>query len=267
MEEKMEEMIEEKIEETVEETTDENKETPEAATMDDLSEELEASYKAAEEEGAEDSEDMDPVWATLTGYLKDKTVLNVKIGGIVNAGVIAYVENVRGFIPASRLSLEHVEDLNEWLHKKIRVRVITAEPTKTRLGLSAREILRDEARAKAADERKAAMEQTSVGDVMEGTVETLKDYGAFIRLENGLSGLVHVSQISDRRVTSPDKVLKEGETVKVKVIAIKDGKLSLSMKALLEKTSDEGDHNRDYKLPKSESISTNLGSLLANLKL
>ena len=87
MEEKMEEMIEEKIEETVEETTDENKETPEAATMDDLSEELEASYKAAEEEGAEDSEDMDPVWATLTGYLKDKTVLNVKIGGIVNAGV------------------------------------------------------------------------------------------------------------------------------------------------------------------------------------
>ncbi len=140
MEEKMEEMIEEKIEETVEETTDENKETPEAATMDDRSEELEASYKAAEEEGAEDSEDMDPVWATLTGYLKDKTVLNVKIGGIVNAGVIAYVENVRGFIPASRLSLEHVEDLNEWLHKKIRVRVITADPKKKRLVLSAREL-------------------------------------------------------------------------------------------------------------------------------
>lgn len=259
----MEEMMEEKIEETTVEETAEQ----EAVTMDDLSEELEASYKAAEEEHTEDSEEMDPVWAALIGYMNDKTVLNVKIGGVVNAGVIAYVENVRGFIPASRLSLEHVEDLNEWLHKKIRVRVITADPKKKRLVLSAREILRDEARAKAADERKAAMEQTSVGDVMEGTVETLKDYGAFIRLENGLSGLVHVSQISDRRVTSPDKVLKEGETVKVKVIAIKDGKLSLSMKALLEKTSDEGDHNRDYKLPKSESISTNLGSLLANLKL
>jgi len=254
----MEEMMEEKIEEQIE--------TEEATTMEDLSEELEASYQEAEH-AAEATEDMDPVWAKLTEYLNEKTVLNVKIGGVVNAGVIAYVDNVRGFIPASRLSLEHVEDLNEWLHKKIKVRVITADPQKKRLVLSAREILREEARAKAAEERQTAMEQTSVGDVMEGTVETLKDYGAFVRLENGLSGLVHVSQISDKRVTSPDKVLKEGETVKVKVIAIKDGKLSLSMKALLEKSAEESDHNRDYKLPKSESISTNLGSLLANLKL
>lgn len=259
--------MEEKMEEMMEEKTEGSTEAQETVTMEDLSEELEASYKAAEEDDTEVSDEMDPVWAKLTEYMKEKTVLNVKIGGIVNAGVIAYVENVRGFIPASRLSLEHVEDLNEWLHKKVKVRVITADPKKKRLVLSAREILRDEARAKAAEERKAAMEQTNVGDVMEGTVETLKDYGAFIRLENGLSGLVHVSQISDKRVTSPDKVLKEGETVKVKVIAIKDGKLSLSMKALLEKPAEEHDHNRDYKLPKSENISTNLGSLLANLKL
>ena len=110
------------------------------------------------------------------------------------------------------------------------------------------------------------MEQTKVGDVMDGTVESLKDYGAFIRLENGLSGLVHVSQISDKRVTSPSKVLKEGESVKVKVIAIKDGKLSLSMKALIEKSQPEESEEK-YDLPKSESISTSLGSLLANLKL
>ena len=108
--------------------------------------------------------------------------------------------------------------------------------------------------------------QLQIGDVMEGTVESLKDYGAFIRLENGLSGLVHVSQISDKRVEVPAKVLKEGETVKVKLIAIKDGKLSLSMKALLEK-SEEHHTDRDYKLPKSENISTNLGSLLAKLDL
>jgi len=254
----MEEMMEGKIEEKAE--------NQEATTMDDLAEELEASYKAAEET-QETSDEMDPVWATLNEYLKEKTVLSVKIGGIVNAGVIAYVENVRGFIPASRLSLAHVDDLNEWLHKKIRVRVITADPQKKRLVLSAREILREEAREKAAQERQTAMEQTNVGDIMDGTVETLKDYGAFVRLENGLSGLVHVSQISDKRITSPDKVLKEGDTVKVKVIAIKDGKLSLSMKALLDKPAEESDHSRDYKIPKSENISTNLGSLLANLKL
>ena len=185
----------------------------EKLTMDDFKEELEASYKAAEEAVA-DTEDLDPVWATLKGYLDDKTVLTVKIGGVVNAGVIAYVENVRGFIPASRLSLDHVEDLNEWLNKKIKVRVITADPEKKRLVLSARELLREEARAEAAQKKQAAMEQVNVGDVMDGTVETLKDYGAFVRLENGLSGLVHVSQISDKRVTSPSKVLKEGETVK-----------------------------------------------------
>ena len=196
------------MEEKMEEKLEENKE--ESTTMADLSEELEASYEAAEQ-AAGSSDEMDPVWATLTEYMNEKTVLTVKIGGVVNAGVIAYVEGVRGFIPASRLSLEHVEDLNEWLHKKIKVRVITADPGKKRLVLSARELLREEARAKAAQERQAAMEQTSIGDVMEGTVETLKDYGAFVRLENGLSGLVHVSQISDKRVTTPAKVLKEGD--------------------------------------------------------
>lgn len=239
----------------------------EKMTMDDLSEELEASYKEAEEAGTEQTEEMDPVWATLKGYLEEKTVLTVKIGGIVNSGVIAYVEGIRGFIPASRLALEHVEDLNEWLNKKIKVRVITADPQKKRLVLSAKEILREEARAEANRKRQEAMEQIQIGDVMEGTVESLKDYGAFIRLENGLSGLVHVSQISDKRVEVPAKVLKEGETVKVKLIAIKDGKLSLSMKALLEKSSEEHHNDRDYKLPKSENISTNLGSLLAKLDL
>lgn len=239
----------------------------EKMTMDDFSEELEASYQAAEEAGDASAEELDPVWATLKGYLDEKTVLTVKVGGVVNGGVIAYVEGVRGFIPASRLSLEHVEDLNEWLNKKIQVRAITVDPEKKRLVLSARELLRDAARAEAAQKRQAAMEQTKVGDVMDGTVETLKDYGAFVRLENGLSGLVHVSQISDKRVTTPSKVLSEGDTVKVKVIAIKDGKLSLSMKALLEKPAEEKREDEHYELPKSENISTNLGSLLKNLKL
>lgn len=238
----------------------------EKLTMDDFKEELEASYKAAEESGAQDSEELDPVWATLQQYMDDKEVLNVKIGGVVNAGVIAYVDGVRGFIPASRLSLDHVDDLNEWLNKKIRVRVITVDPEKKRLVLSAREILRDEARAEAKQKEKEAFDQIKVGDVLDGKVENLKDYGAFIRLANGLSGLVHVSQISDKRVTSPEKVLKVGQDVQVKVIAIKDGKLSLSMKALLVK-EDEPTEDEHYTMPKSENISTNLGSLLANLKL
>ena len=68
---------------------------------------------------------------------------------------------------------------------------------------------------------------------MTGTVETLQTYGAFIRLENGLSGLVHVSQICEKRIKTPADVLKTGEEVNVKVIGIKDGKISLSIKALI----------------------------------
>ena len=60
---------------------------------------------------------------------------------------------------------------------------------------------------------------------MDGTVETLQPYGAFVKLENGLSGLVHVSQISHTRIKDPSVVLKVGDSVKVKVIAVKDGKL------------------------------------------
>ena len=234
----------------------------EKLTMDDLSEELEASYKAAEEAGTDDAEDLDPTWATLKQYLNDKTELTVKIGGVVNSGVVAYVEGIRGFIPASRLSLEHVEDLNEWLGKKIKVRVITADPDKKKLVLSAREILREERDAK----RREEFDKIQVGDVLEGTVESLKDYGAFIRLQGGLSGLVHVSQISDKRIPTPAKVLNVGDPVTVKVIAIKDGKLSLSMKALLHK-EEEQEEKTDYRLPKSEKISTNLGSLLSKLNL
>ena len=64
---------------------------------------------------------------------------------------------------------------------------------------------------------------------MSGTVETLQNYGAFVKLENGLSGLVHVSQISQKRVKNPAAVLNVGDEVQVKVIGIKDGKISLSL--------------------------------------
>ena len=69
---------------------------------------------------------------------------------------------------------------------------------------------------------------------MEGIVESLMPYGAFISLGDGLNGLVHVSQICERRIKKPSEVLKEGQKVKVKVINTNDNKISLSMKALEE---------------------------------
>lgn len=67
----------------------------------------------------------------LAQYKEEKTVLDVKVKGIVNAGVIAYVEGIRGFIPASKLSLNYVEDLNEYLNKDIQVQVLTSTKKKT----------------------------------------------------------------------------------------------------------------------------------------
>ena len=185
-------------------------------------------------------------WEKLAQYKEEKTVLDVKVKGIVNAGVIAYVEGIRGFIPASKLSLNYVEDLNE----------------KDRLILSAREILRE----KADEERKEKISNVEVGLVTEGTVESLQPYGAFISLGNGLSGLVHISQICAKRIKHPSAVLAVGDKVKVKVIAIKDGKLSLSMKALDDVAAEEI-QEETIELPETEEVTTTLGSLFKNIKL
>lgn len=201
-------------------------------------------------------------WDKLRQLKEDKTVLDVKVAEVVNAGVTAYVEDIRGFIPASKLALNYVENLDEFLNKIIQVQVFDLDEEKGRLILSAKEILRE----KAEEERKAKISNIQVGFVTEGTVESLQSYGAFISLGNGLSGLVHISQISQKRIKHPSAVLKVGDKVKVKVIAIKDGKLSLSMKALDDVAAKEIEEET-VEIPKSEELTTSLGELFAKLKL
>ncbi len=201
-------------------------------------------------------------WDKLQEMMDSQTVLNVKISGVVNAGVIAYVEGIRGFIPASKLSLDYVEDTTAWLFKEIKVRIITVDATNKKLVLSARELLQEQA----SEERNSRIAAIPVGQVTEGTVESLQKYGAFINLGNGLSGLVHISQISNKRIKSPAAVLHIGDTVKVKVIDTKEGKISLSMKAL-EEVMSETLEEETYELPKTEEVSTSLASLFANIKL
>lgn len=201
-------------------------------------------------------------WDKLKELQEQGTNLKVKVAGVVKSGVVAYVEGIRGFIPASKLALEYVEDLNEWLGREIEVRVINVDEEDGKLVLSAKEILRE----KEAEERKTKVSNVAVGLVTEGTVESLQDYGAFINLGGGLTGLVHISQISEKRIKHPSAVLKVGDTVKVKVIAVKDGKLSLSMKALQDVAAEEI-QEETIELPESESITTNLGSLFAKIKL
>lgn len=194
-------------------------------------------------------------------YMEEKTVLPVKVEGIVNGGVIVMVEGLRGFVPASRLSLSYIEDLETYLLKDIEVQVIDVDQAENRLVLSARELLK----AKERQAREEKIASVKVGSILKGTVETLQTYGAFVNIGDGLSGLVHVSQISDKRIKTPAQVLNVGDEVDVKVIGVKDGKISLSMKALIEVQEEE--EEIQVEIPEAEEIGTSLGDLFRNIKL
>ena len=227
-------------------------------SMEDYKEELEASFQQIRR-GVEDKDDPEiQAWNTLREYMENKTILQVKIGGIVNKGVITYVEGIRGFIPASKLSASYVENTEEWLNKTVDAIVITADEEEKRLVLSAKE----PALEKLAKENQEKASSLSVGTVVEGTVESIQPYGAFVTLENGISGLIHISQISEKRIKSPSAVLSIGQTIKAK---INNGKIGLSIKALND-VVEVSKEEPSYKLP-SEEIGTGLGALLKNIKL
>ena len=203
-------------------------------------------------------------WDVLERYLEEKTELTVKVSEIVKAGAVAWVEGIRGFIPASQLDISYVEDLSVFQGKELTVRVITVDREKEKLVLSAKEILKEQ--AKEARDHKIAM--LVPGAVLEGRVESLQPYGAFVDLKDGLSGLVHISQISQRRSKKPSEVLKVGDTVKVKVLNTNDGKISLSMKAVSEEQEAEAVEKVDTsKYSSKESFGTSLGDLLAGLNI
>lgn len=203
-------------------------------------------------------------WDVLERYLEEKTELTVKVSEIVKAGAVAWVEGIRGFIPASQLDSSYVEDLSVFQGKELTVRVITVDREKEKLVLSAKEILKEQ--AKEARDHKIAM--LVPGAVLEGRVESLQPYGAFVDLKDGLSGLVHISQISQRRIKKPSEVLKVGDTVKVKVLNTNGGKISLSMKAVSEEQEAEAVEKVDTsKYSSKESFGTSLGDLLAGLNI
>ncbi len=202
-------------------------------------------------------------WEKLKEYKEQETTLSVKIAGIVPSGVVAYVEGIRGFIPASQLALSYVEATEEWLGKTVDVRVIDVDEAKKKLVLSAKVILKE----KEQEEHNHKIAMLVPGSVLEGTVENLMPYGAFIDLGDGISGLVHISQISQKRIGKPSEVLKEGQKVKVKVLNTNDNKVSLSMKALEEEMVDTQQTESVEEYVSNESASTSLGDLLSKLKL
>ena len=203
-------------------------------------------------------------WDVLEQMKEEKTDVTVKVSEAVNGGAVAYVEGIRGFIPASQLDLNYVEEPADYVGKTLKVRVITVDQEREKLVLSAKEILKEQ--QKEEHDHKVAM--IVPGTILEGTVESLQTYGAFIDLQDGLSGLVHISQICQKRIKKPSEVLKVGDKVKVKVLNTNDGKISLSIKAVAEEQ--EASKVEDFdtaSFSSNESVGTSLGDLFAKLKL
>src|SRR5690606_12244333 len=140
---------------------------------------------------------------------QDET-FEVTVAEVVKGGLVADV-GLRGFIPASQVERHFVEDFSDYVGRTLRVKVIELDEEKNKVILSHRAVLEEE-EAKARKERIAALQ---VGDVIEGTVSRITNFGAFVDI-GGVDGLVHISEMAWYRVESPHDVVKEGDQVKVK---------------------------------------------------
>ncbi len=168
----------------------------------------------------------------LVEKFENKNDIEVKVSEVIKGGLIARFKEIPVFIPASHLELTRVDDLNKYLGESFPVRIIELkeERHKTRIVASRRAILEEEREKK----EKVALESLNVGDIVEGEVKNIVDYGAFVDVL-GIEGLIHISELSWGKAKLKS-LLKVGDTIKVKVIAIDEEKkkVSLSLKALTE---------------------------------
>ena len=180
-------------------------------TMKDYEKMLEESYSLMGD-GVHDTDSL-LAWRKAEELKESQENINVTVSGIVKGGVVADFEGIRAFIPISKLSLERIEDCNPFLGKELEVRVFEANMDEDKLILSAKEILKERQELS----KKKKVSDVQIGQVFHGVVATIKDYGAFVDLGDGLSGLVHISQISHNRIKHPKVVLKEGQEVEFNV--------------------------------------------------
>lgn len=204
----------------------------------------------------------DEAWQKVEKALENRTIFSVKVLTSVNAGVVAFLEGIRGFIPASQLALEYVEDVDQFVGETLDVVVITADPEKNKLVLSAKEV----AKERAAKEHEKKLNALQKGFVTEGVIERIEPYGCFVNIGNNLSGLVHISQICNKFLKSPNEVVKLGQTVKVKVLDVNEGKIRLSMKEA-EDIAPEVQEEEESIEYHDEEATTSLAGLLSGIHL
>lgn len=179
------------------------------------------------------------IWSDAEEAVKKQTIMHLTVKEANKGGLIIEWQGIQGFLPASQLSGEHyprVEDgdkdkilsaLNDLVGKSLSVIMITADQKEGKLIFS-------EKGPQEKEEKEEKVSRYSVGDVLDGQVTGAVDFGIFVRLEEGLEGLVHISELDWGLVEDTRSRFKVGDKVKVKVIEVKDDKISLSIKQLRE---------------------------------
>lgn len=170
--------------------------------------------------------------------LEEGAVVEATVTGSNSGGLECKVGQIRGFIPLSQVSEYRVEDVSDFVDQKLVCLVTEANSRRGNLVLSRRAVLEREREEK----RKEQLEKIEPGDVLEGTVRSVKDFGAFVDL-GGLDGLIHVSKLSWERIKHPGEAVEEGQQVKVKVESVdkQTGKIGLSYRDLLENPWDRAE--------------------------
>lgn len=168
-------------------------------------------------------------WDDLSKMYKNDETVKVRTTKVVKGGIIAFYNDVRGFIPASQLLPRYVEDLSQFVNKELDVKILEVNKRKRRLVFSHKEIVKKEL----SKEREALWDELEVGQVLTGIVRKILNFGAFVDI-GGVDGLVHISEISWGKLQNPNKLLNVSEEVKVKVLSYdqKEEKISLSIKQI-----------------------------------
>ncbi len=176
------------------------------------------------------------IWSEAESAIKEKKVLDILVKEANKGGLLMDWQGIVGFLPASQLKGDHypkvgdgdkdkiLDELKKLVGTRLSVSIITADPKEGKLIFSEK--------GSESKEKEKIVSKYEIGDEVEGTATGVVDFGVFIKLEEGLEGLVHISEIDWGLVENPKNFVKVGQKVKVKIIEIKDGKISLSMKQL-----------------------------------
>lgn len=165
------------------------------------------------------------VWDDFKTFLEKNRSFKVKVKEAVKAGVVAHYNGANVFIPASQLAMSYVEDLKSYVGMSLEVVLMELDVDKKKVVASHKEILKKQLSEKKTD----ALSRVSAGDQLTGTVVRLADYGAFVDL-GSLDGLIHISQMSWRRVKHPSEILNVGDVVDVVVLSVDREKEKVSLK-------------------------------------